>query len=268
MSISRSGGNSSTTQACAACKYQRRKCAPDCILAPYFPHDRQRQFQNAHKLFGVSNITKIIKTLNPPEKDIAMRTIVFQSDARANDPVGGCYRIIQELQRQIEYSQAELDLVFHQLAICRAQAAAAQQQQSHLQMQEPGSDHSSAVLGCEMLNPDPLNSYNSSYYYVQEPQGEQFAVNDDNQHNYNLQENYDSWGIQESTTAMSSLNIKQSFLKECDDNHDHDHDEIKPDTGVIPPYNERHDQIKFESSEGAELVERRFVPSTQLVMSS
>ncbi|XWS18386.1 hypothetical protein CRYUN_Cryun32bG0039000 [Craigia yunnanensis] len=112
MSISRSGSNG-TTQACAACKYQRRKCAPDCILAPYFPHDRQRQFQNAHKLFGVSNITKIIKTLNPHEKDIAMRTIIFQSDARANDPVGGCYRVIQELQRQIEYSRAELDLVFH-----------------------------------------------------------------------------------------------------------------------------------------------------------
>ena len=253
MSISRRGNNS-TTQACAACKYQRRKCAPDCILAPYFPHDRQRQFQNAHKLFGVSNITKIIKTLNPLEKDIAMRTIVFQSDARANDPVGGCYRIIQELQRRIEYSQAELDLVFHQLAICRAQAAHQQQQQSHLQMQEPGD---SSTLGCEMMNPDPLNSYNSNYYYVQEPQEEQFAVNDNN-HNYHLQENYNSWGIQESTTALSSLNIKQSFLKECDDNHD---DEVKPDIGI--PY-ERH-EIKFETEE---LVERRFVPFTKLVMSS
>ncbi|OMO66257.1 hypothetical protein COLO4_30671 [Corchorus olitorius] len=112
--ITRSGGSNGTTQACAACKYQRRKCAPDCILAPYFPHDRQRQFLNAHKLFGVSNITKIIKNLNPPEKDIAMRTIMYQSDARANDPVGGCFKIIQDLQRQIDYSQAELDLVYHQ----------------------------------------------------------------------------------------------------------------------------------------------------------
>ncbi|XP_022715160.1 LOB domain-containing protein 22 [Durio zibethinus] len=253
MSISRSGSNG-TTQACAACKYQRRKCTPDCILAPYFPHDRQRQFQNAHKLFGVSNINKIIKNLNPPEKDIAMRTIVFQSDARASDPVGGCYRIIQELQRQIEYSQAELDLVFHQLAICRAQAVQQHQQQtSHLQMQEPGCN---STLGCEMVDPDPLNSYNSNYYYAQEPHEEQFAMNDNNQHH--LQENYDrSWGIQESTTALSSLNIKQDFIKECDDNHD----EVKPELGI--PY-ERH-EIKFETEE---LVERTFVPSTQLVMSS
>ncbi|XVF25143.1 hypothetical protein REPUB_Repub13aG0188200 [Reevesia pubescens] len=257
MSINPRSGSNGTTQACAACKYQRRKCAPDCILAPYFPHDRQRQFQNAHKLFGVSNIKKIIKYINPAEKDIAMRTIVFQSDARANDPVGGCYRIIQELQRQIEYSQAELDLVCHQLAIYRAQAAQAQQQQqqqqSHLQMQEPGD----ATLGCEMVNSDPLNPFNSNYYYVQEPQEEQFAVTDNNHHH--LQENYDhSWGVQESTTALSSLNIKQSFIKECDDNHDV---EVKPDF-EIPC--ERH-EIKFENEE---LVERRFVPSTQLVMSS
>ncbi|MBA0840416.1 hypothetical protein Goarm_003000 [Gossypium armourianum] len=246
MSISRTGSNG-TTQACAACKYQRRKCAPDCILAPYFPHDRQRQFQNAHKLFGVSNITKIIKNLNPPEKDIAMRTIVFQSDARANDPVGGCYRIIQELQRQIEYSQAELDLVLHQLAICRAQAA---QQQ-----------HSDLTLGCDMINPqDPLNSYNSNYYYVQEPHEELFAVNDNNQH-HQLQENYDhSWGIQESTSALSTLNIKQSFMKQSEHNDVHE-DEVKHDYGIAC---ERH-EMKFENDD---IVERRFVPSTQLVMSS
>ncbi|KAI4384371.1 hypothetical protein MLD38_002537 [Melastoma candidum] len=116
--------SSSTTHACAACKYQRRKCQPDCVLAPYFPHDRQRQFQNAHRLFGVSNITKIIRNLSPAEKDEAMRTIIFQSDARASDPVLGCFRIVCDLQRQIEYCQAELEIVLRQLEICRAQAAA------------------------------------------------------------------------------------------------------------------------------------------------
>ncbi|KAL9235465.1 hypothetical protein vseg_010223 [Gypsophila vaccaria] len=119
---------SNGTQACAACKYQRRKCASDCVLAPYFPHDRQRQFLNAHKLFGVSNITKIIKNLNPQDKDIAMHTIMFQSDVRAKDPVGGCFRIIRDLHHQIEYCKAELDLVFQQLAICKAQAYQQQNQ--------------------------------------------------------------------------------------------------------------------------------------------
>ncbi|KAI3711980.1 hypothetical protein L1987_70529 [Smallanthus sonchifolius] len=123
--------SNSTIQACAACRYQRRKCAPDCILAPYFPHDRQRQFQNAHKLFGVSNITKIIRNLDRPQKDEAMRTIIYQSDVRSIDPVGGCYRIIRELQRQIEISCAELEFVLQQLALYRTLTVQNNQQFNH-----------------------------------------------------------------------------------------------------------------------------------------
>ncbi|EHA8591496.1 receptor-like serine/threonine-protein kinase ALE2 [Cocos nucifera] len=113
------------TQACAACKYQRRRCKPDCTLAPYFPADQQRQFLNAHRLFGVSNILKIIRDLDPLQRTEAMRSIIFQSNARAHDPVGGCYRIILELERQLEQDSAELALVLRQLAICRSQAQAA-----------------------------------------------------------------------------------------------------------------------------------------------
>ncbi|XP_061371101.1 LOB domain-containing protein 22-like [Gastrolobium bilobum] len=114
--------NGSISQACSACKYQRRKCGPDCILAPYFPHDHQRQFLNAHKLFGVGKIKNIIEPLDTKDRDIAMNTIIFQSDIRATDPVGGCYRHIQHLQSQIEYYKAELQLVLQHLDFCRAQA--------------------------------------------------------------------------------------------------------------------------------------------------
>ncbi|GJZ48053.1 LOB domain-containing protein 22-like protein [Tanacetum coccineum] len=48
-----------------------------------------------------------------------MRSIIYQSDVRAQDPVGGCYRIIRELERQIAMSNAELELVLQQLAVCR-----------------------------------------------------------------------------------------------------------------------------------------------------
>lgn len=53
-----------------------------------------------------------------------MRTIKFESDVRASDPVGGSCRIILNLQRQIEFAYAELDFVLQQLAICRAATAA------------------------------------------------------------------------------------------------------------------------------------------------
>ncbi|KNA18026.1 hypothetical protein SOVF_074520 [Spinacia oleracea] len=87
--------------------------------------------RSEERLFGVSNITKIIRNLNPPDKDIAMRTIIYQSDARAKDPVGGCYRIIRELHHQISYCKAELDLVLQQLELCKAQVY---QQQHHAQL--------------------------------------------------------------------------------------------------------------------------------------
>ncbi|XP_047310553.1 protein LATERAL ORGAN BOUNDARIES [Impatiens glandulifera] len=154
------GGN----QACAACKYQRRKCAPDCILAPYFPHDRTRQFLNAHRLFGVSNITKIIKNLNPPDKDEAMRTIIFQSDVRASDPVGGCYQIIRDLQRQIEFLTMELELVLHQLAICHgAEAAAAAAAVTNTTTTTLGSSthhHDSSSPSINLLDPPFQDTYN------------------------------------------------------------------------------------------------------------
>ncbi|KAF6151037.1 hypothetical protein GIB67_010615 [Kingdonia uniflora] len=121
-------------QACAACKYQRRKCIPDCPLAPYFPSHHQAQFLNAHRLFGVSNILKITRNLNQFEKDEAMRTMIIQADARAADPVGGCYRIVRDLQRQIDYHAAELDFVVKQIVVCRV---AATQSQDPLQQLVP-----------------------------------------------------------------------------------------------------------------------------------
>ncbi|KAK1306993.1 LOB domain-containing protein 22 [Acorus calamus] len=108
-----------TNQACAACKYQRRKCNPDCPLAPFFPADRQRQFMNAHRLFGVSNILKIIRDLEPNLKCEAMRSIIFQSDARANDPVYGCVGIIKNLELLIAKESAELSSVYQQVMAFR-----------------------------------------------------------------------------------------------------------------------------------------------------
>jgi len=101
-----------TRQACAACKYQRRKCSPDCPLAPYFPPDQPKQFLNAHKLFGVSNILRILKQLpDDSQKSDAMKSIVYQANAREKDPVHGCFGIIVMLQTQVERLREELEFV-------------------------------------------------------------------------------------------------------------------------------------------------------------
>lgn len=108
-----------TSQACAACKYQRRKCTSECLLAPYFPPHEQKIFQNAHKLFGVSNILKILKSLEPRHKDDAMRSIIYQSNIRNENPVYGCWGKINQLRYQIWLAEEELHLVLNQLEIYR-----------------------------------------------------------------------------------------------------------------------------------------------------
>ncbi|XP_050383975.1 LOB domain-containing protein 22 [Argentina anserina] len=247
-SASSTKGNGNT-QACAACKYQRRKCAPDCILAPYFPHDRQRQFLNAHKLFGVSNITKIIKPLTQHQKEEAMRTIIFQSDVRASDPVGGCYRIIHELQRLIEYNKAELDIVLHQLAICRAQAQQHQQQQPIIQQIPEAGD---TTCSDQMISVDPLSLYGNPlhFHYLQpqthnvqvtgqQDQGAPYVYMQDTNGNgqqHLVPEDMNMWAMQDS---MSSLHIKHGMnAGDCED--------IKPFVGIPCDDNQRNHEIKFQ----------------------
>ncbi|KDP31190.1 hypothetical protein JCGZ_11566 [Jatropha curcas] len=108
-----------TSQACAACKYQRRKCSSECPLAPYFPPDQPKMFQNAHKLFGVSNILKIIKDLDAPQKAEAMRSIIYQANIRDRFPVHGCWGIICQLHFQIRQAEEELHAVHAQLEMYR-----------------------------------------------------------------------------------------------------------------------------------------------------
>lgn len=199
-----------------------------------------------------------------------MRTIIYQSDARAHDPVGGCYRIIRELQREIEYSKAELDLVLQQLSICRAQAQQQQQQQddnsstlNQFPVQE--TDDSSALV-----NADALDLYDPvlQYQYTQPDQEQVVVQNINKQTVQDLPEgdvdvNVDAWtSVQDSSTSSSSsLQNKQSISYVNDQQSDDDH--IKP---LLDINDAKFDNdVKFEAED---LVERRFVPSTQLLISS
>ncbi|CAH9067885.1 unnamed protein product [Cuscuta europaea] len=116
--------SSSSSSACAACKYQRRKCAPDCVLAPYFPANQPRTFQNAHRLFGISNMTKLLKQLEDDEdqKADAMKSIIFEADMRDRFPVYGCVEYIYYLDQQIKQASDELRCLYAQLAFYREQS--------------------------------------------------------------------------------------------------------------------------------------------------
>ncbi|KAG6487621.1 hypothetical protein ZIOFF_056211 [Zingiber officinale] len=130
---------------------------------PYFPANDQHKFLNAHRLFGVSNIIKIIANLDPVQRNDAMRTIIFQSDMRAQDPVGGCYHIVDDLERQIRHCLAELHLVHRQLSICRAQTAAAAQA-ADLDVVGPGPFPPGAAQDVCVVDPDAVNIYDPNLY--------------------------------------------------------------------------------------------------------
>ncbi|KAI9173926.1 hypothetical protein LWI28_008992 [Acer negundo] len=108
-----------TSQACAACKYQRRRCSSECPLKPYFPPDQPKMFQNAHKLFGVCNILKILKNLDADQKTEAMRSIIHQANIRDQYPVHGCMGVIKKLRDQIWLAEEELHAVLLQLDMYR-----------------------------------------------------------------------------------------------------------------------------------------------------
>lgn len=98
---------------CASCKYQHRKCPPDCPLAPYFPLCRAKDFENVHKHYGIRHILKLIRIVDPSKRKDAMESLIFEANARARDPIGGCLRCILELQRQLVSTASELQRVRH-----------------------------------------------------------------------------------------------------------------------------------------------------------
>ncbi|XP_057730680.1 LOB domain-containing protein 36-like [Arachis stenosperma] len=94
---------SSTTTPCAACKFLRRKCTPECIFAPYFPANNPQLFEYVHRVFGASNVGKILNELPPSQREEAVKSLAFEAEARLCDPVYGCTLqvcILQKILRQ------------------------------------------------------------------------------------------------------------------------------------------------------------------------
>ncbi|KAL2935871.1 Protein LATERAL ORGAN BOUNDARIES [Bienertia sinuspersici] len=109
ISDTKMASSSSYNSPCAACKFLRRKCMPGCIFAPYFPPEEPQKFANVHKIFGASNVTKLLNDLLPHQREDAVNSLAYEAEARVRDPVYGCVGAISYLQRQVHKLQKELD---------------------------------------------------------------------------------------------------------------------------------------------------------------
>lgn len=99
---------SSSNSPCAACKFLRRKCTQECVFAPYFPPDQPQKFANVHKVFGASNVAKLLNDLNAAQREDAVNSLAYEADARLRDPVYGCVGLISILQHRLKQVQHDL----------------------------------------------------------------------------------------------------------------------------------------------------------------
>lgn len=104
-----SSSTSYSNPPCAACKFLRRKCLPSCIFAPYFPPEEPIKFTTVHKVFGASNVSKLLNEIQPHQREDAVNSLAYEADARLKDPVYGCVGAISVLQKQVIRLQKELD---------------------------------------------------------------------------------------------------------------------------------------------------------------
>ncbi|KAK0592541.1 hypothetical protein LWI29_021048 [Acer saccharum] len=102
---------------CGACKFLRRRCASDCIFAPYFSHEQaSTHFSAVHKVFGASNVSKLLLHLPVERRGDAAITISYEALARMRDPVYGCVAHIFALQQQVANLQEDIEFLENHIA--------------------------------------------------------------------------------------------------------------------------------------------------------
>ncbi|RDX60123.1 LOB domain-containing protein 21, partial [Mucuna pruriens] len=105
-----------SSSSCAACKFLKRRCIPNCIFAPYFRSDECKKFAKVHKVFGASNVSKILVEVPEEQREDTVNSLAYEAEARLRDPVYGCIGAIALLQRKMVELQHDLAIAKDRLA--------------------------------------------------------------------------------------------------------------------------------------------------------
>ncbi|KAK1263942.1 LOB domain-containing protein 6 [Acorus gramineus] len=109
--------SSSYNNPCAACKFLRRKCVPDCMFAPYFPPEHPQKFSCVHRVFGASNVSKILQDLPPHRRGDAANSLVYEAEFRLHDHVYGCVGYVSNLNQNLQQIHHNLILAKNELSL-------------------------------------------------------------------------------------------------------------------------------------------------------
>ncbi|KAA8528037.1 hypothetical protein F0562_035094 [Nyssa sinensis] len=126
-----------TSTRCAACKYLRRRCASDCIFSPHFPSNNPQKFASVHRIYGASNIGKMLQQLPVHLRAKAADSLYYEAQRRIQDPVYGCVGIISRLHQEINTAKSELAKAQAEIAFFNAHAQAQGQPQFNLEAAAP-----------------------------------------------------------------------------------------------------------------------------------
>ncbi|WVZ96694.1 hypothetical protein U9M48_042298 [Paspalum notatum var. saurae] len=105
------GSAVNTITPCAACKLLRRRCAQECPFSPYFSPLEPNKFAAVHKVFGASNVSKMLLEVHESQRADAANSLVYEANLRLRDPVYGCMGAILTLQQQVQALESELAAV-------------------------------------------------------------------------------------------------------------------------------------------------------------
>ncbi|KAH7669584.1 Lateral organ boundaries LOB domain-containing protein [Dioscorea alata] len=176
---------------CGACKFLRRKCVKGCVFAPYFCHEQgSTHFAAIHKVFGASNVSKLLGHLPINDRCDAALTISYEAQARLRDPIYGCVAHIFALQQQVVNLQA-------QLASLKAQA----EQSFVVNNGSSSSSHSSISINqdCNGLLQTLMNMNTDQSYQ-------------DNYHSNSITEQF-SVSFDENSCGMESFGMQEDMIK-------------------------------------------------------
>ncbi|GMI91921.1 LOB domain-containing protein 24 [Hibiscus trionum] len=124
---------------CAACRYLRRRCTGDCIFSPYFPSNNPQRFVSVHRIYGASNVSKLLQRLPPHLRAEAADSLYLEAQCRLQDPVYGSVGLIFQLQQQIHAAESQLVKTQAEIAVMKSQA-------QHPQARQAESDFSNLLL--------------------------------------------------------------------------------------------------------------------------
>ncbi|KAJ1262923.1 hypothetical protein BS78_09G145800 [Paspalum vaginatum] len=157
-------GSGGTGSPCAACKFLRRRCQRDCVFAPYFPPENPQKFVHVHRVFGASNVTKILNDLPSYQREDAVNSLAYEAEMRLRDPVYGCVGVISILQHRLRQLQQELARATHELSKYLVAAAAAEAATASVAV---GSNNGAAGMADFVVgNPPVLNFTQTNFINV------------------------------------------------------------------------------------------------------